>query len=86
MKIKLDDNFMVEVDKNAFDNMELIDALALMDEGNPLAMSKVCDLVFTKDTKIRIYDHCRKDGRVPVADVSNLISEVFTKLGQEEKN
>lgn len=86
MKIKLNDDFMVEVDKNAFDNMELIDALALMDEGNPLAMSKVCDLVFTKDTKKRIYDHCRKDGRVPVADVSNLISEVFSKLGQEEKN
>lgn len=49
-------NLEIEVNDDAFDNMETLDALEEMNEGNPLAISKLCNLLFTKAEKKKIYD------------------------------
>lgn len=78
--------FEFELPKETFDNMELLDALNEMDS-NPLAVSKVCDLVLGKEGKKTMYDHLRcEDGRVPIERVINEIKEIFTLYGQAGKN
>ena len=86
-KIRLDCGFTCEVDENLLDNMELVDALAEGRDGDALFISRICSLVFDKQTKKALYDHLRsEDGRVPVEDVNSAVIDLFNKLGTEGKN
>ena len=66
-----------ELSEAVFDNMELVDALAEMEE-NPGNISIVCKLLLG-DKRKAYYDHIRaEDGRVPLAVVSSDLEYIFS--------
>lgn len=70
--------FKYELDEEYLDNMELVDALADLDEGNILACSKVTSLLLGKEQKKKLYDFLRKEnGAVGVQEVSNAVGEIL---------
>lgn len=77
--------FVFNIEVERLDNMELIDALAEL-EDDPLQMSTVIRLLLGKEDKKRLYDHVRTDGgMVPSGLVEKVLGEIFT-LSQELKN
>ena len=75
---KTESGFSIELEESALDNMEVLDALSDLDEGNPLAMSRLVVKLLGKDGKKRLYDHLRtEDGRVPVVALSNALGELM---------
>lgn len=86
IKGKTNSGFEFEIDALALDDMELIDAVAETMDGNPLAFSKVCNKLFDADQKKRLYEHLRKNGRVPFEAISAEITDIFTALGDTGKN
>lgn len=77
--------FIFNIEVERLDNMELIDALAEL-EDDPLQMSTVIRLLLGKEDKKRLYDHVRTDeGMVPSELVEKELGEIFT-LSQELKN
>ena len=72
---KTESGFSIELEESALDNMEVLDALSDLDEGNPLAMSRLVVKLLGKDGKKRLYDHLRtEDGRVPASAVESSIN------------
>lgn len=80
--------FEFKVDKNALDNMELLDAFsAIMEDENDITgLTKCITLLLGKAQKRRLYDHVRtEDGRVPVEAISREIADIFHALGDDAK-
>lgn len=78
---KTESGFSIELEESTLDNMEVLDALSDLDEGNPLAMSRLVVKLLGKDGKKRLYDHLRtEDGRVPASAVESSIMELFQSL------
>ena len=88
IKGKTKTGFIFEIEDNALDNMELLDAIAEIDnEENPLAISKVINLLLGKEEKKKLYNHCRaEDGRVPIEALVQEVAEIFESLGEKGKN
>lgn len=85
MKITTESGLKLDIDENVFDDMELIDALAELEE-NPIAISKVVKMMFGADGKKQLYDHCRNEkGRVETVRVNNEITDIFRKLSEKIK-
>lgn len=78
---KTESGFSIELEESTLDNMEVLDALSDLDEGNPLAMSRLVVKLLGKDGKKRLYDHLRtEDGRVPASAVESVIMELFQSI------
>ncbi len=78
---KTESGFSIELEESSLDNMEVLDALSDLDEGNPLAMSRLVVKLLGKDGKKRLYDHLRtEDGRVPASAVESTIMELFQSI------
>lgn len=78
---KTESGFSIELKESTMDNMEVLDALSDLDEGNPLAMSRLVVKLLGKDGKKRLYDHLRtEDGRVPASAVESTIMELFQSI------
>lgn len=78
--------FECDIDRERLKNMELVDALADMQDDDVLAVSRVVRLLFTKEEKKRLYDHLRTpDGRVPPDAIGVELNEIFSMLGEEGK-
>ena len=87
MKVKTSEGLEIEVNKDAFDDMEAIDVLTDLVDGNPLAISRVCNLIMDKNEKKKLYDFYRgNDGKVHVEKFVEVLTEIMTSLGEEEKN
>lgn len=85
MEITTETGLKLDIDENVFDDMELIDALAELEE-NPIAISKVVKMMFGTDGKKHLYDHCRNEkGRVETVRVNNEITDIFRKLSEKIK-
>lgn len=65
---KTESGFSIELEESALDNMEVLDALSDLDEGNPLAMSRL------------VVKLLGKDGRVPASAVESAIMELFQSI------
>lgn len=78
--------FRFEVDPNAMNDMELVDVLAddTMDEA--FRMSHVLKKLLPGNQRKALYDHVRKDGRVPVDAVVAEVEEIFNAMGNAGKN
>ncbi len=86
LKGKTQSGFEFEIDQKKMDNMELLDAIAEI-ENNPLAISKVVKTILGESQRKALYDHLRtEDGRVPTKAVSEEIVEIVTATGQQGKN
>lgn len=78
--------FAFEITDERADNMELIDALADIDGGNLLAVSKVLTLLLGPEQKKKMYDFVRtEDGIVSAQTVSEMIVEILATK-KETKN
>lgn len=86
IKGKTSSGFEFEIDSMVMDDMELVDALADTMNDNPLSFSIVCTKLFGNEQKKRLYNHLRKDGRVPLEAISNEIADVFKAMGEDGKN
>lgn len=80
--------FSYEVSDGAFNNMELVDAMAELDEGgHPFALSRVCLLLLGKEQRKRLYDHIREeDGKVPPQKMGEEIADIIRGYGEQGKN
>ena len=85
-KIKLDSGITLEIKENVMDNMELLDDLVELDDGNGYAISRVVGRILDKDEKKKLYDHLRVDGVTAVSKVVEAMKEIFDKLGDNAKN
>ena len=86
-KIVLENGLELEVNEQCLNNMELLDALEEMTDGNELAISKVVKLMLGKENRKKLYDHIRdKDGRVPLEIIDKCLTEIMLLLGDKGKN
>ena len=72
--------FEYEINKKALNNMELIDALAEIEDNpeNLTASVKVITLLLGKEGKKRLYNHVREaDGCVPIEKVMAEVTDIF---------
>lgn len=75
-----------EIDELRLDNMELVDALAEVEAGNVIALSKVSALLLGGTLKAEIYSAIKKanDGRVPsealTADLAYILNAKNNEL------
>lgn len=88
MRIITEAGLELDVCDNAFNDMEALDALVEMDDGNPLAMSRLCSLILPKEEKKKLYDFYRnKDtGRVELEVFIPVITDIMQKLNDSGKN
>ena len=86
-KGKTKSGFSYAIDENILDDMELIDAMAMAQGEDPTQISTVVLKIFGEDQRKKLYDHVRtKDGRVPVNDVAEIITEIIESMGDDGKN
>ena len=86
-KGKTTSGFKYEIDEKVLDDMELIDAMAASYGEDPTQISTVVVKIFGADQRKRLYDHVRTDdGRVPITEVANIITEIIESLGDDGKN
>jgi hypothetical protein len=84
---KLSNGFEYQIDEVIFDDMRFLDALAEADEGDPLAASRVCNMLLGKEQKKSLYKMlANEDGRVPIEAALNCVREIMEALGDESKN
>jgi len=83
---KTKDGFEYILSDAALDNMELVDALEELDEGNTLAAAKVISLLLGKEQKKAFYKFYRTEsGNVPVEKACTVLKEIF-EGAEETKN
>ena len=83
----LENGLELEVNEQCLNNMELLDALEEMTDGNELAMSKVVKLTLGNENRKKLYDFVRdKDGRVPLEIIDKCLTEIMMLLGEQGKN
>lgn len=78
--------FTCEVNEQAVDNMEMLEVLAELANDNVLVVPKFAQLLLSKEGKKRLYDYLRtEDGRVPTAQCSAELMEIFQSLADAKK-
>ena len=64
--------------EEALDNVELLDALAAVQDSDVLSLGRTIRLLMGKEQTKKLYDHLRtEDGRVPVVALSNALGELM---------
>lgn len=76
----------LEIRDNLMNDMELLDDLAELDEGNSYAVSRIVNRILGKNEKKKLYDDLREDGVTPVNKVVEAMTEIFQLLGDKGKN
>ena len=86
--IELKDGFTVQVDEAVADDAELLDSMVEADEGNPIAVSKLCTKLLAPPEKKKLYNHLRDEAtkRVPVGKVVLAVVEIIQGLGRTEED
>lgn len=86
-KGKTQNGFKYEIDEKVLDDMELIDAMAAAQGEDPTQISTVVVKIFGEDQRKKLYDHVRtEDGRVPITEVADIITEIIESIGDDGKN
>ncbi len=84
--ISLSCGFEAEVDETAVNDMEFLDALNQMQNGDATGLSTVCDILLQKEDKKRLYDACRNEkGRATVDAVGAQLTELLGQLVSKKK-
>lgn len=88
-EVKLSNGFTVKVEDNAFDNIELLDALEEAREEDPLAFSKAMRIVLGADQRKKLYDHIKAEKQSAVVtpdEIADVFTEIVEALGDTAKN
>ena len=84
--VQLSCGFEADIDENAADDMEFLDALTAMQKGDLTGMSEMCSILLKPEEKKRLYDMLRNEsGRVPVKIMGEQITELMGQLGSKKK-
>ena len=85
--IKLASGLSLKIEDNVLNNMELLDTLVAMDEGDWHAMSQCMAMILIPEEKKKLYDHLRNEkGVVQIDAVSKAMNDIFNALGAQGKN
>lgn len=86
VKVKLDNGFEVKVEPEQLNDMYFVEALAQVDT-NILVLPKVCTMLLGEEQKSALYKSLEDEsGRVKLEAVSDAITEIMSKAGEEVKN
>lgn len=87
MQITTKSGFTCDIDPDALNDSELLDAIAELQSGNKLAFPTVSLKVLGRENRAKLYDHLRTAaGRVPLEDVDREMTEIMQALGKPAKN
>ena len=84
IEIKTNTGFLCQLPEDAVNDMELVELMAA-EMPEAFRIAKVADHLLG-DQKKALYEHVRKDGRVPVDAVEQEIRDILRGLGNQEKN
>lgn len=74
----LKNGFKFSIDETRLDDMQFIDMLAELDDGNTLVLPKLMTFILGKEQKNALYEHVKtEDGRVPIAEVTEAFTEIM---------
>ena len=77
---------VLEIELTKLDDMRLFDALVALQDGDPLQMPRIMNLILTPEQKAAVYEACRdENGRVPIEAVNDEILAIFNAFN-ESKN
>lgn len=85
-KIRLDCGLNLEVHDEVIKDYRFFEDLSDLNEGNPFAIRRVLNRLLDPDEKEKLMKHFEKDGFVPTEKITEVVSELFVKLGSEAKN
>lgn len=80
VKIKTKSGFECEVDESVANDMEVLDLVVDIEKGNVLKYPALLAKLMGEETKRRLYNHVRVDGRVPCDAIDTEITEIFVAL------
>ncbi len=84
--VMTDSGFEIDLDVAVMDDMEVFEKIVAIDKGNVMELPALLDLIFTRDQKAALYQHCRNDaGRVPISAVAQEFGKIMTGLRDAEK-
>lgn len=84
--VKTSAGFECDFEKEAFNDMELLEAIEDMDKGEAMAFVPFVRKLFKPADKARLYDFVREpDGRVPTEKIGAAIREIVQALPDAEK-
>ena len=79
--------FRWQIEEEALDDMELLDALVEWENGSGEASSTVCLHLLGKQQRAALYDHLRgENGRVKLTEAVNAINEIFNEIRGGKKS
>ncbi len=78
---KTQDGFEIELDDNVLNDVELLDALGGMQDGNIFDLGRLAQRLLGSEGKKKLYDYLRgPDGRVPVAAAATALGELMNSF------
>ena len=78
--------FGFELDKDAMNDMELLEELSALDKGDATVLPSVMERLVGAEQKKALYDHVRNEkGRVPIDKIMQEVKEIFESC-KEVKN
>lgn len=87
MLVKTEEGLEIEVIDNAFNNIETLDALADLSADDPFAITRLSNILFSKEEKKKLYDFYRdENGVISIERYSKVLVDIMSKLGNKEKN
>lgn len=85
-KVKTESGFSISVDEKNFDDMELVEKLAMVDD-NPLLLPDILNMTLGEKGKKALYDHVRDSkGRAVASKVMTEFREIMDLMGEDTKN
>lgn len=83
---KTESGFEWKIEDWVFDDVEVLELYAEIEEGNGQYIGKLLQKVFGKESKKKLYDHVRAEhGNVPYQALMNEVVEIFN-ASEEGKN
>lgn len=85
-KIETGSGFVIEVNEAVIDDMELLELVGDVSEGNITQYGKLASKLLGEEGKKALYAHLRNsEGRVPIEAFSNELSEILGGLQTKKK-
>lgn len=88
MRVETSLGVNLDISEEVFDDFKVIEALADLEDGESLAIARLCRLLFTKEQMNKIYSAIEKQngGKRPVSAFTNFIVEVMTGIKDGKKS
>lgn len=87
IKGKTESGFAFQIDEEARDDMELLDAILKLDAGERQYMSEVVERLLGEEQRNKLYDHCRgKSGRVLASKVLSEVNGIFEVIQNSDSD